>query len=287
MSDVRRQTFKSIHPGPLVTTLADDAPRSLAEVDGQGINLASLDDAVGHALARACSGQGFTLFTLNLDHLVKRRRDPNFRRVYARATFVTADGSPVARLARSQGAKLSRTTGADLVMPLCEAAAMAGLPVYFFGTAPGVLNRAVARIKAAVPGLDIRGIDAPQADFDPLSDEANVAAARIASSGARLCFVALGAPKQELFADRCLDHHPGIGFVCVGAALDFLAGEQSRAPVALRRGGLEWAWRLCADPRRLAIRYARCALLLAELVVSEQARPRLPAPLCLDERGGS
>lgn len=270
-----------------MTTLADDAPRLLAEVDGQGINLATLDDTVRHALARATGGQGFTLFTLNLDHLVKRRRDAQFRRAYARATFVTADGSPVARLARSQGAELTRTTGADLVLPLCRAAASAGLPVCFFGASPEVLSRSVARIEATVPGLDVRPLDAPQAGFDPLSKAASLAAARIAASGARLCFVALGAPKQELFADRSLEQHPGIGFVCVGAALDFIAGEQSRAPARLRRAGLEWAWRLMANPRRLTVRYARCAMLLAVLTVSQQARLHVPAPLSLGERGGS
>ena len=79
--------------------------------------------------------------------------------------------------------------------------------------------------------------------------------------------VALGAPKQELFADRALARHPRLGFVCIGAGLDFISSEQARAPKALHGTGLEWLWRLALQPRRLARRYWMCARLLAELAL--------------------
>ena len=66
----------------------------------------------------------------------------------------------------------------------------------------------------------------------------------------------------------------GIGFVCIGAALDFLAGAQVRAPSILRRLGLEWAWRLFGDPRRMAMRYARCAALLTEIILLHPLKRR-------------
>jgi exopolysaccharide biosynthesis WecB/TagA/CpsF family protein len=89
---------------------------------------------------------------------------------------------------------------------------------------------------------------------------------RIRASGARLCFVALGAPRQELFAARCLDELNGTGVLCIGAALDFIAGVQSRAPTIARRAGLEWAWRMLREPRRLGPRYVKCMTVVPRLV---------------------
>jgi exopolysaccharide biosynthesis WecB/TagA/CpsF family protein len=240
------------------------APTPLAFVDGQAVNMPSMAHVVRDAVRRVQSGRGFTLFTLNLDHLVKRREHAGFRAAYARADFVTADGAPVVAMARRQGASLERTAGADLVLPLCEAAAAAKVPVYLFGATEHSLRTATARLKMAIPDLDVRGTESPE-NFDPQSDEALEAGARIAASGAKICFVAMGAPKQELFADRMAGLHDGVGYVCIGAALDFIAGEQQRAPVLFQRTGLEWAYRLLTHPRRLGLRYARCALLYARL----------------------
>ena len=101
--------------------------------------------------------------------------------------------------------------------------------------------------------------------FDPESEAAIAAGQRVARSGARICFVALGAPKQELFADRMARTNDGVTYVCVGAALDFLSGQQRRAPILFQRTGSEWAYRLLTNPKRMGMRYARCALLYARL----------------------
>jgi len=249
-------------------------------VDGQFINVASLDGAVAAVRARAATGHGFTFFTLNLDHLVKLREHAGFRDAYRRANFVSADGWPVALLAgrggsRRGGAAVRVTTGADLVAPLCAAAARDGVPVYLFGATEESLIQAAAALRAASPGLDIRGWHAPPFGFDPLSAAAGADADRIAASGARLVFVALGAPKQELFSARAATRHPGLGLVCVGAALDFLSGAQVRAPRLVRAARLEWLWRLAHAPRALSGRYARCAALLVGLALVEPARRAL------------
>lgn len=247
--------------------ILSDQRRFFASIDGQPVNVAGPADLITAIVARAKGRETFTLFTLNLDHLVKRRLDPAFAQAYARATLVSADGAPIIALARRQGAELERATGADLVTPLCLAAAREGLPIYLFGSTAASLASARAALLAHAPGLDIRGLEAPPHGFDPASAAADAAGARIAASGARLCFVALGAPKQEIFADRMAARGEGVGYLCIGAALDFLSGEQRRAPTLLRRLGLEWTWRLVTNPRRLGLRYARCAALLAELVL--------------------
>ena len=156
---------------------------------------------------------------------------------------------------------------------MARAAAERGLPLYLFGSAPGVLGEAGRRLtQCSAAPLAIAGSAAPPMDFDPEGREADEAIARIARSGARICLLALGAPKQEIFAARAIERGVPVVFVCVGAALDFIAGAQMRAPRVMQRNGLEWLWRLANDPRRLAGRYARCALLYAKLLLLP-ARP--------------
>ena len=122
--------------------------------------------------------------------------------------------------------------------------------------------------------LNIVGTVSPEQGFDPESAAADAEIDRIAASGARLCFVALGAPKQEVLAARAVARGVRVGFVCIGAGLDFLVGAQTRAPEFMQRNGLEWFWRLSTAPRRLASRYARCFVVLAELLLTEPLKAR-------------
>lgn len=239
----------------------------LASIDGQSINIPTLEAGVAAAIDRAEAGQGFRFFTLNLDHIVKLRDDPAFRTAYASAEFISADGAPIAVLARRQAPEVRRATGADLVRPLCREAARRGIPIAFFGSSDETLEKSAEVLTREFPGLVIAHREAPPYGFDPKSRAAEEAVARIAQSGARIVFVALGAPKQELLAAQAARHTPELGFVCIGAALDFLAGTQRRAPLLFQRTGFEWLWRLGTNPARLAKRYLLCAGVLAELLM--------------------
>lgn len=249
--------------------LMHSVPRPVsATVDGWGINVPNQATAIEAIVKAASAGECFSVFTLNLDHLVKLRTSEAFRRAYRKATFVTADGEPVARLARRNAPHIVRTTGADLLLPLATACAEAGLPVFLFGTTPDVLGSAGKRLVANSDGkLEIAGTLSPPAGFDPEGAVADAAIDRISASGAKICFIALGAPKQEIFAARAQARGVKIGFICIGASLDFLAGQQIRAPRTMQRAGLEWLWRLVTNPRRLSARYAQCAVLLAQLTL--------------------
>jgi exopolysaccharide biosynthesis WecB/TagA/CpsF family protein len=153
-----------------------------------------------------------------------------------------------------------------LLEPLCAEASHHRLPVFLLGPKQSVINRAEARLRARMGPLDIAGSYAPGAKFDPESIDADIAIERIKQSGARICFLAIGAPRQEIFAARCLDRVPGVGFVCVGAAMDFIAGNQARAPQFFQNHGLEWVWRLSSNPRRLGLRYLQCAAVVPRLI---------------------
>ena len=245
----------------------------LARVDGWPINIPDLETALRLIIARTRERTGFSVFTLNLDHLVKLRSTPAFADAYRTADIVTADGAPVAWLSRLQTTEIERTTGADMFVPLARAAAEEGLPVYLFGSTMAVLMKSAEALRAETNGaIAIAGLSSPSASFDPMGREADAAIERIKASGARLCFVALGAPKQEIFAARAVARGCTCGLVCVGAAVDFIAGSQVRAPKLFQQIGMEWAWRLASNPRRLAKRYADCARVLFDVAVIAPVR---------------
>jgi len=231
------------------------------------INIANMREALAAIAERTRGGRGYTFFTANLDHVVKLGQDRRFGEAYHRADFVTADGWPIVWRLKQAGVDLERTTGADLLQPVCRQAADQGASVYFVG--PGAESQALglAELQRRIPDLVIAGREAPRFAERLAEDVADALAARIRASGARLCVVSLGAPKQELLADMLHARCPDIGFLCFGAALDFVSGHVARAPVWVRRAKLEWAWRLASAPGRLGLRYARCAFVLARLAL--------------------
>lgn len=235
-------------------------------IDGVAINIFSMSEAVSSIISAARSGDGFSVYTLNLDHISQLRRHRDFRAAYRRARFVTADGFPLVILGRLAGTQLKRTTGADLVEPVCLSAGQNKIPVFLFGSSALALHRSARRLVERCKGLEVVGAISPSRNFEPYSPEADLAINEIRSSGSKLCFVAMGAPKQEIFAARCLDELPGVGFLCIGAALDFIAHTQDRAPLITQKFGLEWAWRILSNPRRLGPRYARCMAIVPSLV---------------------
>lgn len=216
--------------------------------------------------ARLRRGQGFSVATLNLDHVVKLRRLPAFRAAYLRQTHVTADGNPIVWLSKLAGQPVELVPGSELIAPLAELAEQHDVPVALFGSTEAALEAAARGLTDLCPRLRIVARIAPPMGFDPGGAGADDSIRQIAASGARLCFLALGAPKQEIFAAHAQDQLPQVGFLSIGAGLDFIAGSQVRAPRIVRALAAEWLWRLAHDPGRLAGRYAACIAVLPGLV---------------------
>ena len=220
------------------------------------VNIASHTALETAIRARWQAGDGFALATVNLDHLVKIRTDPSFAEAYAAQTFVVADGNPIVWLSKLAGTPVDLLPGSELVVPLCRLAAAEGISVALVGSHEAALADAARVLETATPGLKIVYAHPPSRGFDPEGAEADRTLAEVDASGARLCFLALGAPKQEILAMRGCRLAPRTGFVSIGAGLDFLGGHQRRAPRWVRRIAMEWLWRLLLQPRRLFKRYA-------------------------------
>jgi exopolysaccharide biosynthesis WecB/TagA/CpsF family protein len=244
---------------------------------GVVLNTPSAPALLADMRARLAAGRGFTVATLNLDHVVKLRRDPAFCKAYAAHSHVVADGNPIVWLARLSGQEMELAPGADLVDPAMALAAELDVPVAFLGGTEDALAAAAEALGRRHPGLRVVARIAPPMGFDPDGPGADAAIARLEASGARLCLLALGAPKQERFAARAAARLPRMGFLSIGAGLDFVAGHQRRAPGAVRALKAEWLWRLASDPRRLAARYGACIAVLPGLAAAalraRRARP--------------
>ncbi|MCP4820976.1 MAG: WecB/TagA/CpsF family glycosyltransferase [Shimia sp.] len=230
--------------------------------------MTALESAVS---ARFAAGDGFALATINLDHLVKLRKDTAFAHAYQAQDFVVADGNPVVWLSNLAARPVALLPGSELVEPLARMAAQSGVSVALIGGTQPALEAAALALEARVEGLHVAYKIAPPMGFDPMGDGAAEVLAQINASGAGLAFVALGAPKQEMLAARGRELAPSVGFASIGAGLDFLAGTQKRAPKWVQAIAMEWLWRMLSSPARLAGRYARCFGILPALVREARA----------------
>jgi len=166
------------------------------------------------------------------------------------------DGAPLVRHATHlTGRSWPRLAGSDLIGPLLDGAEAAGIRVGFFGGMPDVLDVLARRLADDRPGLPVAGLWSPErGDLDD-PERSRAWAERIRAAGTQLLVVGLGKPRQERWI---VEHGPETGasvLLAFGAVVDFLAGAVQRAPEIVRDHGMEWAWRLALEPRRLARRY--------------------------------
>jgi N-acetylglucosaminyldiphosphoundecaprenol N-acetyl-beta-D-mannosaminyltransferase len=201
--------------------------------------------------------------------IIESRHDPQLRRIHNEAGMVTPDGMPLVFMARRLGFKsVSRVYGPDLMRRFTEISAQKGYRQFYYGGGPGIAEQLAATLKARHPTLSIAGTMTPP--FRPLTpeeDEATVA--RINELAPDIIWVGLSTPKQEFWMASHIGQLNAPVMVGVGAAFDFLAGTKSQAPVWMQRSGLEWAYRLVQEPRRLWKRYARIVPLFFVLALAQ------------------
>jgi N-acetylglucosaminyldiphosphoundecaprenol N-acetyl-beta-D-mannosaminyltransferase len=190
----------------------------------------------------------------NVHSVVTAARDADFKDALAVADMTTADGAPIAWMLRRLGfPHQERINGPDLMWKYCAAAATNGSSIFLYGSSAETLAVLQNRLLAAFPGLGILGTLSPP--YRPLTPEEDLHIVNtINASDAGVVFVSLGCPKQELWM---AGHRGRIRAVMigVGAAFDYHGGTLRRAPVWIRNAGLEWLYRLGAEPRRLWKRY--------------------------------
>jgi len=170
-------------------------------------------------------------------------------------SLVVPDGQPV-RWALNllyKSRLKQRCYGPDLTLYLCKWAAKEHAPVFFYGATSKTLDGIRTKLASKFPELEIAGMEPSK--FRRLTPEEKIELAeRIRKSGAGMAFIGLGCPRQEVFLYEFKDLLP-IPILAVGAAFSFIAGEVAQAPSWIQALGMEWFFRLCAEPGRLWRRY--------------------------------
>jgi N-acetylglucosaminyldiphosphoundecaprenol N-acetyl-beta-D-mannosaminyltransferase len=172
------------------------------------------------------------------------------------AEIVVADGMSLVAASRVLGRPLpERIAGIDLVVELCREAARSGLSVYLLGGRSNAAAKAAENLRQTFPELRVAGVDCPSYGFK--NDPAELAAVirRILEAAPDILFVAFGAPKQEYWMEEHAAELPVKVMIGVGCSFDVLSGLLKRAPQWMQKAGLEWAFRLGVEPRRLWKRY--------------------------------
>jgi N-acetylglucosaminyldiphosphoundecaprenol N-acetyl-beta-D-mannosaminyltransferase len=164
-----------------------------------------------------------------------------------------------------------RVAGSEMIFELAQRASENGWGIYFLGGETGVAQRCADKLVRLYPGLPVAGVESPP--FRELTAEEQAEQdARIAQSGAQILLVAFGQPKGECWIHQ---NYKRLGVpvsIQLGASFDFIAGTAKRAPVIWQRLGLEWAYRMCSDPKRLVRRYAANAIFLVQALVRDWVR---------------
>lgn len=214
------------------------------------------------------------VFTMNLDHVVKLRRNERFRRAYGEADVVTADGTPILVYARLRGAEITKITGSDLFAQLVPRLKPERHRCFFVlsgdelgrGMVEHLVKRGFLREQLAY--------SAPPLGFEKDRTVSDALAERIARFAPTHLFFCVGAPKSEVW---CRDHSGRIGdanVLCVGAGIEFYLGLKKRAPRLMQHAGLEWLWRWGQEPRRLTQRYFIASWGFAGAIRDDLWRPK-------------
>ena len=222
---------------------------------GIGVNAIDYDAAVERVMLAAKNRQSMAVTALAVHGVMTGVKDRTHQYRLNNFDLVCPDGQPVRwALNWLHGCGLTdRVYGPELTLRLCQAAAHENVPLFLFGATEEMLERFADCLCKKFPGLTIAGRRASR--FRTISaEERDNLAAEISGSGAGLCFVGLGCPRQEVFAYE-MRGRLNMPLVAVGAAFAFHAGMLDQAPPWMQRRGLEWLYRVAKEPERLWKRY--------------------------------
>jgi N-acetylglucosaminyldiphosphoundecaprenol N-acetyl-beta-D-mannosaminyltransferase len=237
------------------------APPALPAVEpvcGVPLALTDYDRTLDWIDATVATGDRGYVCVAAVHTVVACDEDPALRDAVNGASFTVPDGQPLVWALKLLGHDLEdRVYGPELMERACERAARTGQRFYLYGGRnPGALVELARSLRLRYPGLQIVGGHAPP--FRELTDDEETAvAAEIDRCAADVVWVGIGVPKQEKWMARMRERLSAPVLVGVGAAFDFHAGLVRQAPGWMQRMGLEWAFRLAQEPRRLWRRYLR------------------------------
>jgi N-acetylglucosaminyldiphosphoundecaprenol N-acetyl-beta-D-mannosaminyltransferase len=266
---------------------ADPAGPRRTVIDGVPFHVVTAAQVVSQVRESLARGDGGRIITPNVDIMRQAADSPAVREMISDASLVVADGMPVIWASRIAGRRRrarrlpERIAGADLVWSLSQVCAEDGRRIFVVGGAPAEdgrpagAQRAAAVLSIRYRGLRVAGSCSPAYGFDRDPRQWAAVCAEVIDAKPDLVFVGVGFPRQELLINALRPELPNTWFLGCGASVDFVVGDRRRAPRLMRRTGLEWAYRLAQEPRRLGPRYLRTDLPYAVHLLGRAARSRL------------
>ena len=238
---------------------------------GQAMDLVRPEEVMHHLQLAVAEGRKSLIANHNLHSLYLLTRRPELQAFYDRADMVEVDSTPLLWFSRALGLHsraFHRCTYLDWRDHFWSLADRKGWRVLSIGGAPGVGEAAVAKLATRYPGAEI---ETRHGYFDAAPGSADNAAvlAQVAAFRPHVLFVGMGMPRQELWIADHFDALPPCVVLSVGAAFDYEAGAQKAAPRWMGRAGIEWAYRLFHDPKRLFVRYCVEPWFLLPLIVAD------------------
>ena len=248
--------------------------KNRVDLFGVQIDPVTMDEAVQTVLSWTADENSHCQFVItpNVDHIVQVQTHTGLQEAYQKASLVVADGRPVVWAGNMLGEKLPETVpGSDLLPAIFDYTKATNKPikVFLLGAMPGVADRAKVLIEQAWPNVDIVGTLSPDFGFDKDDAQSRQICEHVNATNPEILVIGLGAPKQELWVTKYHHQLNAKAALCIGATIDFLAGEKPRAPVWMRKSGLEWLHRLLSEPKRLARRYTIDAVKFPKIVYKE------------------
>ncbi len=232
----------------------------------------TLGEAVNYIEKLIERGEPSYVITANLNYCMLNHRQPEIQTITTDADLILADGQPIVLRSRLSKDRLpERVAGSEMIFHLAERCAERGWGIYFIGGEPGVAQKCADRLADLYPGLQIAGVESPP--FRKLTDEEQRDQdQRIRESGAAMLLVAFGQPKGEKWIH---ENYKRLGVpvsIQLGASFDFIAGTAKRAPLFWQKIGMEWAYRMGSDPKRLIPRYTSNATYLLGALIEDWKR---------------
>ena len=229
-------------------------PRTTVDILGVHVDNVSRRELIKRVESFVASNGRYRVMYANVHVLNTTYRDPELKRILNRADLVYCDGTGIKLGARLLGHHLpERMTGADWIHDLCRACERTGSTLYFLGGEPGIADEAAQVLTARYPSLSIVGTHHGHYDHDGPQNDAIIA--EINALHPDILLVGFGTPLQEKWIDHHFERLDVPAVWAVGALVDFVTGKKPRAPRWMLNHGLEWLYRLWAEPSRLWKRY--------------------------------
>jgi len=205
------------------------------------------------------------IITTNPEMVYSASKDQQMKALLESADLTMPDGIGLVIASKIAGQPFEeRVTGIDFTRKALQRLAGLGGSVFFLGAKPGIAAKAAENLEKEIPGLKVAGTH--DGYFKPEEEEAVVE--EINASGANFLCLALGAPKQELFAQKYADKlNPKVA-IGIGGSLDVWSGTLNRAPQFYIDHGIEWLYRLIQEPKRIG-RMAKLPLFLLKVIFSK------------------